>query len=279
MTKLFLTFAFAALATPAVQAAGIQYVDIFKNGVYNQTSGNAPSTAAFYFANIELTSQNPGDYTGVSVSYPGPGSPVSLPMTQPSFFSYGPSFPTAAAMNAAVPFGTYTYTATNSSTMASASAVLNYTADAFTSAIPALSAASFNALSGLNPDTALSIGFNSFAPNAAASVAYTFFSIYNSNGTAFSDGFLAPGTTSVFLPAGTLAADTTYTFELDFSDRVNGTDLSGINTEVGSDARTDGMFTTGDAVMAPEPGTASLAGLAVMALAACLRKAKLFRAA
>jgi hypothetical protein len=278
MNKWFLTCSLAALSLSAAQAAGIEYVDIFKNSVYDQTSGTAPTTAAFYFANIELTSQNPGDYTSVSVTYPGPGSPVSLPMTQPSFFSYGPSFPTAAAMNAAIPFGAYTYTATNSSTMASATAVLNYTADAFTSAIPALSAASFNALSGLNPDTALSLDFNSFTPNAAASVAYTFFSIYNSNGTAFTDGFLAPGTTSLILPAGTLAADTTYTFELDFSDRVNGTDPTGIATLVGSDVRTDGTFTTGNAVVAPEPGTASLAGV-VLVLAALLRRAKPFRAA
>jgi len=269
MNKLFLTCALAVLGAPAMQAAGIQYVDIFKNSVYTQTSGTAPTAASFYFANIELTSQNPGDFTSVSVSYPGPGSPVSLPMTQSAFFSYGPSFPTAAAMNAAVPFGTYSYTATNSSTMASASATLNYTADAFTSAIPALSAASFNALNGLNPNTALTIGFNSFTPNAAANESYTFFSIFNSTGTAFTDGFLAPGTTSLFLPAGTLAAGTTYTYELDFSDRVNGTDATGIDTLVGSDVRTDGTFTT--AIVVPEPGTASIVGLLLLALAG-LRK-------
>ena len=261
----FSSVAIVFLTMPSLEGAGIGLVDIFKNISYTQSSGAAPTSPTGFFADVELTSVNPGDFNNVSVTYPGPGSPLSLPQVSPTFFSSGPGFATQAAMNAAIPFGAYQYTATN--TGVSMTATLNYTTDAFTSAVPALSSATFSALQGLNPSTALTVGFNSFTPNAAASEGFTFFSIFNSSGTVFTDGFLAPGTTSLVLPAGTLAADTTYTFELDFSDRINGADANGIPTLVGSDVRTDGTFTTGSAVVAtPEPGTLLLVGGGLLAL-------------
>jgi hypothetical protein len=261
-----LAVVFVCTTVPSLQGAAISLVDIFKNVVYTQNSSAAPVTPSGFFANIELTSQNAGDFTSVSVAYPGPGSPATLTQNSPTFFGIGPSFASQAAMNTAVPFGAYHYTATNGAV--TNTATLNYTTDAFTSAIPALSAASFNALQGLNPNNALTIAFNSFAPSAAASQGFTFFSIFNASGTLFTDGFLAPGSTSLLLPANTLAANTTYTFELDFSDRINGTDPNGIPTLVGSDVRTDGTFTTGSAgATAPEPTTTALMGYALIAAA------------
>jgi PEP-CTERM motif len=261
----------ACFSVPSLKGAAIQLVDIFKNISYTQSSGAAPSTPTGFFADVELTSQNAGDFTNVIVTYPGPGSPLTVPQVSPTFFKYGPGFATQAAMNAAIPFGAYKYTATN--TAVNQTATLNYTTDAFTGAIPALNASSFNALHGLNPTTALTIGFNSFTPNAAASQGFTFFTIFGSSGTVFSGGFLGPSATSVLLPANTLAPNTNYSFELDFSDRINGSDPStGVFTLVGSDVRTDGTFTTGpSATVTPEPGTLLLAGCGVMAVA-ILRK-------
>lgn len=187
----FSSVAIVFLTMPSLEGAGIGLVDIFKNISYTQSSGAAPTSPTGFFADVELTSVNPGDFNNVSVTYPGPGSPLSLPQVSPTFFSSGPGFATQAAMNAAIPFGAYQYTATN--TGVSMTATLNYTTDAFTSAVPALSSATFSALQGLNPSTALTVGFNSFTPNAAASEGFTFFSIFNSSGTVFTDGFLAPG--------------------------------------------------------------------------------------
>lgn len=262
--------AIVCLTAFSMQAAGIQEVDIFKNSLYNQTTGAAPASPSFFFADLELTSQNAGDFTSVSVAYPGPGSPTSLPQVSPTFFSYSPSFATQTAMNAAVPFGSYLFTANNSGTAFTQTATLNYTTDAFTTAIPALTAASFNALNGLNPTNALAIGFNSFTPNASATEGFTFFSISDGSGTVFTDEFLAPNTTSLLLPAGTLAPNTTYTFELDFSDRIDGTDPGGVPTFVGSDVRTDGNFTTG--LVTPEPATVVLAACGLLVLIAFKRR-------
>src|ERR1700722_736841 len=72
--------------------ADIQLVDIFKNVVYHQTSGTAPTSPFDFFANVELTSQNAGDFNSVSVTNPGPTSPLSLPQLSPTFFGYVAGF-------------------------------------------------------------------------------------------------------------------------------------------------------------------------------------------
>lgn len=274
MRRYALCEAVIACAIAPMAHADIQLVDIFKNVVYDQTSGTAPTTPSSFFGDIELSSQNAGDFNSVIVTYPGPASPTSLPQVSPTFFSYGPSFATQAAMNAAIPFGTYAYSATGAS---SGTAALNYTTDAFTSAIPALNATSFNALNGLNPSTALTIGFNPFTVNPLASQGFTFFTIFNGSGTAFADGFLAPGSTSLVLPANTLLSNTTYTFELDFSDRINGVGPNGGPTLVGSDVRTIGTFTTGATAPVPEPSSAGLLFTVVIAAALLIRKKGLRR--
>jgi hypothetical protein len=267
-----------ACAVPApMMASSIAEIDIFKNQVFTQTSGAAPTTPTGFFADIELNSVNPGDFDAVSVSYPGPASPTSLTLAGPSFWGYGPSFATQADMNAAVPTGDYVYTAANSATSDSEMATLDYTGDAFASAIPALTAATWNALNGLDPSTALTVGFDTFIPGAGTTPgdAFVFFTISNAaTGTVFSDGFLDPSSGSLLLPANTLMPNTTYGFELDFSDRQIGSDPgSGASTAIGSDLRDDGTFSTGSIGSgAPEPGTWLLFGSGLAALAALRRR-------
>ena len=261
-----------------LSAEGISSVDIFKNFVYTQNSGAAPTTPSGYFADVELTSIGSNDFNTVTATFPGASTPTGIPQVSPTFFSYGPAFTTLADTNAAVPFGAYEYLAVDSFTGDSESTTLNYTADAFGSAIPALSSATFNSLMGLNPDQSLEIDFNSFTPAVNASLGFTFFTITDGSGhVVFTDGFLDPSTTSFVLPANTLMANTTYNFELDFSDRQNGTtsptggDLgvgSTIGTFIGSDLRDDGSFTTGAAVLSPEPGTILLLFTGVAGLTA-----------
>lgn len=253
-------------AGPGTLIAGnISQVDIFKNQVFTQTSGAAPTAPSGFFANIELDSVDPGDFDAVSVSYPGPDSPTSLTQFGPAFWGYGPGFATQAAMDAAVPLGDYVYTATNSMTSDSETATLDYTGDAYASAIPALTSGTWNALNGLDPSTAITVDFDTFTPASATTPGngFVFFSITDSmDASVFTDGFLDPSSGSLVLPANTLMPDTTYNFELDFSDRQTGTDpVSDVFTLVGSDLRDDGSFTTGTIGSAtPEPATWLLVG-------------------
>jgi PEP-CTERM motif len=272
-----LSLAVACTIPVPMRAGNISEIDIFKNQVFTQTSGAAPTTPSSFFANIELDSVNPGDFDAVSVSYPGPASPTSLTLFGPAFWGYGPGFTTQADMDAAVPTGAYNYTATNSVTSDIETATLNYTGDSFGSAIPALAPATWGALNGLDPSTALTVDFNTFTPGAATTPGqgFVFFTIASPvSGTVFTDGFLDPSTGSVLLPAGTLAPDTTYDFELDFSDRQVSTDsVSGATAVIASDLRDDGTFTTGAIGSAtPEPGTWLLFGSGLAMLAGARRR-------
>jgi len=243
--------------------ADLMEVDFFKNISYSQTSGAAPTTPAGYFAGFREFFQNPGDFDTAMVTYPGPGSPQALTMQNPTLFAFGSPFvPTQGDLDSAYPFGTYTFTAINSGTSATQAANINYTADAYTADIPALTAATFAALQGLNPAAPFTFNFNSFTPNPLASVGLTFLTVF---GSSFGGGH-ANTTTSAVLPANTLLPNTKYTYELDFSDRISGFD-SGVPTTLGFDVRTDGTFTTGGIAAVPEPASLTLTAFGVAALA------------
>ena len=246
--------------------ASLTGVDFFKNIEYSQTSGAAPSTPSGYFVSSRAFFANPGDFNTGSLTYPGPGSPQTLSPAGPTVLLFQTGFlASQAAMDAAFPFGTYDVTATNTVTSTSQSANILYSTDAYASSIPALTAATFAALQGMNPSNAFTFNFNAFTPNALATSGSTFFTIF---GTPIS-GAHPSSTTSFTLDPNTLLPNTTYTFEVDFSDRISGTN-NGVPTTLGFDVRTDGTFTTGAAV--PEPAGVTLGALGVAALALGLRR-------
>lgn len=263
-------FAFGvAIATLSPAFSSVTDFTLFVNTTYNQTSGNPPAFAG-YWISLGGGMQNPGDFNTASVTYPGPGSPANLPVTGTSFGLSSPFFPTIAALQGQYPFGTYTYTATNTNTNTSQVGALDYTANLFTSNIPALN--NLIGLTGLNPAVPFNVGFNSFTPAPGSSEGLLFFTVYDANtgNIVFTQGFLPPSTTSVTIPANTLQANHGYNFELDFSDRLHGFDSAhGTFTEQGFDLRTDGSFQTGAAVTGvPEPASAVLLLGALVALGA-----------
>ena len=205
--------------------ANLSDVNFYNNISYEQTSGAAPSTLNGYFANIGGNFQNVGDFDSVSATYPGPASPVNLTINGTNF-NYGSVYDsTIAAQQSDFPYGAYTITANNSVTNVTQSVTINYIADFFTSSLPALTAQSYNALNGLNSNNGYLISFNSFTPNQNVNAGYTFFSIFDAkNNMVFTSGGLSPSATSIFVPANTLLANTGYTYELDFTDRLYSTD-------------------------------------------------------
>lgn len=254
--------AFVGLAAPA--QAQIADAFTFKNLVNVQSGPNGSVlTSSNPFFNAGLDMQNPGDFTTVTLTDPGPGSPENIPQTGPTSFGSGPGFLDQAAMDAAYPMGDYTLTAFGG-TQGVQSETLHYTTDAYAQNTPLLDGASFDALQGLKTSQhALTVGFNAQSASSSATAAFTFFTIFGSNeGCAF----LSTSATSCAIDPADLAKGATYTYQVDFSDRVesspNGT-LDGVDFDV----RTIGTFTTA----VPEPATWGMMLLGFGALGAAVR--------
>jgi len=238
---------------------------IYDNILYQQTSNSAPTTPEGYFFDMGFYFTNPGDYTTGTVSYPGPGSPQTLPALSGSTTQYDSQsslYSSRSALHAAYPFGHYKITASGGSS-GTGKANINYTHNYFTKAIPYLT--NFSSLNGLNPTQNFTVDFNSFTPNSHVSQGFTFLTIYNASTdmAVFSDEFLNPTSMDALILADTLLPDTTYDYELDFSDRLNGFDSkNGTFTLQGFDRRTDGSFTTGAATPLPSTWILMLSGFA-----------------
>jgi hypothetical protein len=163
--------------------AGLTDVDIFKNISYTQTSGAAPSVPTGTFVSLREFFANPGDFNTGSVTYPGPGSPQSLGLDAANnllIFQTG-FLPNQATMDAAYPFGSYQFTATNSGTSASQSATIQYTTDAYAN-IPAFTSATIAALqAGISAGAPITLNFNAQTPSGNATTAITFLNIFGSS--------------------------------------------------------------------------------------------------
>jgi hypothetical protein len=241
----------------------------FKNLTHFQINDSTVvDTGAFF--NAGLDSMHAGDFATVTMNYPGPASPDGLPQNSPTNFGEGPSFSDQASMDAAYPFGDYAISASGG-TAPNQIITLHYTADAYTGDLPFLAGPSFDALQGLKTSqSSLALAFDSFTPDPSATSAFTFFTIFGSQ----TCGFLSPSATGCSIDPRKLAPGTTYTWELDFSDRVesfpNGT-LTGVNFDV----RTDGTFTTAT----PEPASWAMMLLGFGALGAAMRSRRRIAAA
>jgi len=234
-----------SIGVPAT--AGIAYTNFVVQQYFLQQALGTSFLQSDVFFGVNANSAS--DFTSVTVSVPGSATPTSIPLTNepiadgtsqevlisPPFT--GSSAATAlAALNAQYPLGTYTFTATNSTTGASQTASLSYGANQFptvpgssTLAVPALSTASYNTLQGMNSAVAQTLNFNNFTANGVAPAGspyvdpFTEIDIVNDSTGALAyatpysvAGALPASTTTFTLPANTLQAGTEYTYLLGF---------------------------------------------------------------
>jgi hypothetical protein len=250
--------------------AAVNEIDIGLNPTFEQTSGTTVvSTGGFFSARAFLDSVS--DFDGGTLTYPGAGSPVALTPGEDNTLAFGDSAATMADLNTAYPFGTYSFLLTNSATSATQDASLDYTQTADALSTPALTAASFNALQGLNAGSGFTFDFNGFAQNPAASESFLFLNVTDAAGNTVFSANPDASATSIFMPGGVLAGGQTYDFDLIYDSRIVGSD-GNVGTEVFFDSHTGGAFSTAAAV--PEPAAWALMLLGFGGLGAALRSSK-----
>jgi hypothetical protein len=260
LALMVVALAMGAAATPSARA-DISFLDSFRNLTYAQTANSgATFNGAFYSA--DLNTSIPNSYTSVTMTYPGPGSPLNIPQVSPTDYHYQTSlFATEAAMNTAFPTGTYTFQGVNGPTTDTANFL--YAADDYSQSTPYLTGNDYSSLQGMNASQAFTFHFSPFVTGSTANFSYIFFTIYDetTSTTAFNEGFLAPTTTSVTVPANTLTPGHLYDYEVDYSNRdtVTGTGAT-FAPQLGFDTRTDGLFST---AAVPEPSSLVLLSFGV----------------
>ncbi len=246
-------------------------LDSFKNISYQQTGNGNTLTLNGGFYSADLNTSVANSYTTVSMAFPGPSSPLNVPQNSTTDYHYQTGlFATQAAMDAAFPFGTYTFTGTSGPTVDTAS--YSYTADDYSSSLPFLTGTDYASLQGMNTAQAFTLHLSPFTNGSNATFSFIFVTIFDetTSTSVFDAGFLPASTTTVLIPANTLAAGDQFVYEIDFSNRDIIASPGATNpAQLGFDVRADGVFTASAAV--PEPSTALLLGLGVVAVAALRR--------
>ncbi len=250
------TLAFPAVAalallwcvTGAASAAGLASVTLWANEEYQQSGPSAPTTPYAYFFTLGGSFQHRNEYNNVSFRYPVLRAPTILTITGKNFGYQGSNITPVLSFKLDYPLGNYVITAANGLTGKFSAVTVHYTAYHFSRDIPALTPAAYEELQQLNPSAEFTVHFNSFKP-AAPAVGTTWFTIYTLDGsTIFSSGGLSHRATSVVIPANTLHPNTSYTFEVNFSDTITNTPAGGgTSVTQGFANRTHGSFTTGPA--------------------------------
>jgi hypothetical protein len=270
-SRFMLSATFAAATALAAHTASAQIVfsDVAKSQEFQEDASGTVvplggGVNAFFYARDFY--ENPSDFDGGSVTYPGDPSPqiynISglLDCCGHNGRGYQTGYETPSDLDAAFPSNTtYTLTATNSVTMASQSVDIAFGPDIYAASTPTLTAASVQGLGSASAVDGLTIDFNNFGLVPGANVAQDFFTIYDYTTASevfnYMPGFNS-GTTSLVIPAGVLSAGDQYVFELifDSADYANGGGDQDAGVAYRSDLRTLGYFTVpGQAV--PEPAT------------------------
>jgi hypothetical protein len=273
------------ISSPVVSGsagAGLTQTTIFFSSQYQQTSPISVTpvnggTNDFFAALAVVNNFNDFDVNGITVTVPTSppttdilATPATIVLeggTSSPSYGFQTGFLTPAQLAAQFPTGTYVVAANNTSTNAHVAVSLNYTGNHFAN-VPTLTAGTYGALNGLDPNQPFTFNFAQFTPDAAINEAFEFLTITDeaTNMVAFSESFLSNTVTVVTVPSDTLLPNTAYSEELIFSARIAETDPAMIPciaigttcpglTELAFDTRTVTNFMTGTAAVVPEPSS------------------------
>jgi hypothetical protein len=262
----------AGAAAPNRADAQISFVNLFRNLPYVQTGNGSALTPLGAFFSSGVNSVNPGDYNTGTMTYPGPGSPVSLNVASSTTLAFQTGlYPSQAAMDSDFPTGTYQFDV--SGALPPSTASLSYTADFYPQSLPFLTGNNFSDLQGMNSAAPFTFLFSPFVTGAGVNSSFIFLTIFDltTSTFVFDAGFLPAITTSFVLPANMLMPGHDYSYELDYSNRVLVPSPGAVfDGQLGFDVRTTGRFSTS---AVPEPAVAvTTLGIAVVSASLIRRR-------
>jgi hypothetical protein len=245
----------------AAPVFGSPFYIVQKDIRYLQTSNLAPTASNGF--NLFFTVMTPGAFDGGTVMTPGSaGTETLLPTGSSLQFGSG-----VLADGSAFPTGNYLFHLTDSTNPANtADRTVDDNVERFPSVIPALTAASWDALQTFDPTMPFTFQFNTFSTSDSP---LTFFAIVNQsdNSIPVFDG-LQPNVGQDTVAANTLQNGTPYRFIIFFSNNIVGTD-----TQLQLEWRTQGFFTPGsNATATPEPASISMCLLGAAGMLGALRR-------
>jgi hypothetical protein len=244
-----LVFLTLPLACSGQDLGEITSYTVFKTANYHQTNGTPPlalDAPDAYFFGVQYFADSTNLITnGVTFITPDDVT-YSIPATNESFVAYNSDYFTAkAGMDAAFPDGLYLFSINQDTNYSDLTLPTN---ELYASAIPAYSGETWTNLQSLDPGQPLTLNWNDFTPNAAATSAFVFIRILDveANKFVWSESFLPPATTTTLLPAATLNYGDYYRIELLFSTRsdVQNAGFGGAEATGGFDNLTYTYFTT-----------------------------------
>jgi len=247
MRKAALSLVISTLAANAAIGQVTDYA-LFKEGVFTSTDAGG-STPTGWFLDARIF-ENPGDSTAASFTNAN-GVTDAMSLISPGTFDFSPGLGTKSAMDAASPDGSVSTFRISGGNLGSDSGVFTSpSTPLYPSTVPTFT--DFNAIQNLNANQAFTFTINGFAPlTGAADASYLFLSVSDAAGTVFSQDYLPATTTSILMPADTLAAGQKYFVSLDYENLASTIDngfvasSGGVNPTAGYDYQTSMLFTAG----------------------------------
>jgi hypothetical protein len=178
------------VAVAGVAQAQVTSADVGINPTFEQTSGGVTSTGGFFSARAFFTSST--DFSTGTLTYSGSGSPQTLvnqgyPTPELGFGDQNMSFTTLQMLYPSGPSPTGDYTFDLSGGLQPETTfTINYAGGAYSNP-PALTAASFSALQGMNAANPITVDFIPFTVSPNASNSDIIFSIVNGSDTTVFD--------------------------------------------------------------------------------------------
>jgi hypothetical protein len=226
------SFALVLGAAAPAAAQNVSDYNAYKVQHYVQSAATPPASAGLFYCNFGFDVLVASAFTTGTVSWSTPTAYSPAPLTLSGtggsgsnmvwfYWWPGPEETTKAALDADCPSTAYTY-AVSGGALGSVSGTLNLPADAYSSATPAVDAATFARLLTYDPSSTVTLSTVAHPAGNGTQFSATIFSLSDtvSNTTVFSVTGTDGGAVSVQVDGGSLEPGHAYQASVDFTDRV-----------------------------------------------------------